>query len=61
MAYSIKDTEFDLYRWLFYGIILFLLALGSIAFPILLWIFAIVLIISLCDIGYIMWTKYTVH
>lgn len=61
MAYAIKDTEFDLYRWLFYGIILLLLALGSIALPILLWIFAIVLIISLSDIAYIMWTKYTVH
>ena len=61
MAHAIKDTEFDIYRWLCYGLVLLLLALGSIAFPIMLWIFAIVLVITLCDIGYMMWTKYIVH
>jgi signal transduction histidine kinase len=61
MARVIKDTEFDFYRWLFYGLILLLLALASIAWPVLLWMFAIVLIIGLGDMAYMMWTKYIVH
>ena len=61
MARAIKDTEFDLYRWLVYCVALLLLALGAIAFPTMLWIFAIVLIIALADMAYIKWTKYIVH
>ncbi len=61
MARAIKDTEFDFYRWLFYGLILLVIALGSIAFPVLLWVFVIILLIGLCDMSYMMWTKYTVH
>jgi hypothetical protein len=61
MARAIKDTEFDAYRWLFYGFLLLLLAFGSIAFPILLWAFVLVLIVAIFDMGYMMWTKYMVH
>jgi len=61
MARAIKDTEFDFYRWLFYGVILLILAFSSIAFPILLWVFAVILLIGMCDVSYTMWTKYIVH
>lgn len=61
MARVIKDTEFDLYRWIVYCIALLILAIASIAWPVLLWIFAIVLIITLVDVFYIKWTKYTVR
>ena len=58
---KMKGPEMDFYRWLVYAIILLVTAIGSIAAPRLLWVFAIVLIIAVVDIAYIKYTKYTVR
>jgi len=53
-----KDSEFDFYRWLGYGLALLLLAIGAIFIPVVLWIFIILLVIVILDIGYSQYSKY---
>jgi len=53
-----KDSEFDFYRWLGYGLGLLILALAAIFLPGLLWAFVILLIIAVIDIGYCQYFKY---
>jgi hypothetical protein len=55
---ALKEAEWDFYRWLIYGFIALVLALAAIAFPVLIWGFAIVLIIAVIDIFYTKYTKY---
>jgi|GEM_PF-2111606 len=55
---ALKEAEWDFYRWLIYGIIALILAVASIAFPVLIWGFAVVLAIALIDIFYTKYTKY---
>jgi hypothetical protein len=57
-AKALKEAEWDFYRWLIYGFVALLLALGAIAYPPLIWGFAIVLIIAVIDIFYTKYTKY---
>lgn len=53
-----KDSEFDFYRWLGYGIGLLILALSSVFVPVLIWAFIILLIIVLADVAYCQYFKY---
>jgi len=53
-----KDSEFDFYRWLGYGLGLLLLALGALFVPVLIWVFVILLIVTIADIGYCQYFKY---
>jgi len=53
-----KDSEFDFYRWLGYGLGLLILALSALLVPLLIWAFIILLIITIADIGYCQYSKY---
>jgi len=58
MKKGVKDSEFDFYRWLSYGLSLLVLALAAIFLPGLLWAFVILLIIAVIDISYCQFFKY---
>ena len=53
-----KDSEFDFYRWLGYGLGLLLLAVLAIFVPLMIWAFAMLLIIAVVDISYCNYIKY---
>jgi len=55
---ALLEAEWDFYGWLIYGLAALILALAAIAYPALIWGFAIVLIIALIDIFYTKYTKY---
>ena len=58
MKLGMKDSEFDYYRWIGYGVVLLILAILAIFVPLLIWVFAIMLIITLLDMGYCQYFKY---
>ncbi|MFH0869265.1 MAG: hypothetical protein V1839_03495 [archaeon] len=53
-----KDSEFDFYRWLGYGLGLLLLAVAAVFAPVMIWAFVILLGVALVDIGYCNYFKY---
>ena len=58
MRKGMKDSEFDFYRWLGYGLGLLVLALSALLAPALIWAFIILLIIAIADISYCQYFKY---
>lgn len=55
-----KDQDFDLYRWLIYGVIMLIIAAAMVWFPGASWAFVIVLIVAILDISYCFNTKYRI-
>ena len=56
---GLKDHEFDFYRWLSYVVALVILGFASMKFPILYWIFFVVLGIGFGDFLWHKFNKYT--
>jgi len=54
-----KQHEFDFYRWVIYGLVLLLLAILSIPYPVVIWAFAILLVIAIVDVAYCKMYKYS--
>jgi uncharacterized membrane protein len=59
MKKGMKDQEVDFYRWVIYGLLLLLLAILAIRFPVVIWVFAILLAITVIDIAYCKKYKYS--
>jgi hypothetical protein len=59
MKKGMKDQEVDFYRWVIYGLLLLLLAILAIRFPVVIWVFGILLVITVIDIAYCKKNKYS--
>ena len=59
MKKGMKDQEVDFYRWVIYGLLLLLLAILAIRFPVVIWVFLILLVITVIDIAYCKKNKYS--